>query len=792
MTLAAEVVPATGTVQVFPVRHHSPRTSAALLAFLDMVDPQVVLIEGPSDATDLIDVLVDPETEPPVAILGYRTDGVPGSAMWPFASYSPEYVAARWARAHGRRVEFVDLTVGQALAAPADDIPERADHEPGGVEPEAGAPEAVEAGGGAALEDEPELSAAERVALDRGFRSFEEFWEASFEAPAYDASTFRDALLAWADVVRAERSRPIDRARDALMAGRANAIVEEGTPAASIALVVGAAHAAAMVAGEVDPGLMATLPKAVAAEHTLVPFSFPRLAAQLGYGAGNRAPLYYQRAHDAGADYRRATLEVLVAFTDHLRLRGHSASLGDTIEAFRLATMLASIRGKSEPGLDEVREAAIATLTRGDATPVDGFLWSSVVGHAVGKVASRIGRNSLQEEFWREVQDRRLPRTDEPQRVILHLNNPAEVAASIFLHRLRVGGIAYANHLGGRAGGGGLGGGGAAEEAGGAAALARPRETWEAQWTPATEASLVEAIVRGSTLQDVAADALDKALVEATSSGEAATVALEAVVASIPRTANQALDATERLAAEDSDLPSLARAARALSGLATYGTSRAHGSLGAAAIPPLLAKVFLRAVLRVPDAATGNDEAVVPTREGMRVLHEIALTQPVVDRAAWLAAARGLMTSYVVNAGAAGLATGLLYLAREVDDAELALIVGQRLSNRLEPVAAASFLAGFLEVNATAIVRSRAVVAALDAYLVALPADRFREALPVLRRAFSVLGPSERRYLAENLIALRNVAAAEATTVLRQGDAETLKSMNEELSSLMDDLGDLL
>jgi hypothetical protein len=36
------------------------------------------------------------------------------------------------------------------------------------------------------------------------------------------------------------------------------------------------------------------------------------------------------------------------------------------------------------------------------------------------------------------------------------------------------------------------------------------------------------------------------------------------------------------------------------------------------------------------------------------------------------------------------------------------------------------------------------------------------------------------------------VAAEDATTILRQGDAETLKSMNEDLSTLMDDLGDLL
>ena len=99
-------------------------------------------------------------------------------------------------------------------------------------------------------------------------------------------------------------------------------------------------------------------------------------------------------AHDAGCDFKRATLEVLVEFTEHLRLRGFMASLADTIEAYRLALTLADIRGKAEPGLDELREATIATLCRGDATHVDGFLWPSVIGRHIGRVADRIARTT--------------------------------------------------------------------------------------------------------------------------------------------------------------------------------------------------------------------------------------------------------------------------------------------------------------------------------------------------------------------------------------------------------------
>ncbi len=104
-------------VHVFPVRHHSPRTSAVLAAFLDEVSPDLVLVEGPEDATGILGVLVDAETKPPVAILGYRTDGIPGSSLWPFAAYSPEYVAVAWARKNGREAAFIDVSVGCALAS---------------------------------------------------------------------------------------------------------------------------------------------------------------------------------------------------------------------------------------------------------------------------------------------------------------------------------------------------------------------------------------------------------------------------------------------------------------------------------------------------------------------------------------------------------------------------------------------------------------------------------------------------------------------------------------------------
>jgi hypothetical protein len=782
-------------VHLFPVRHHSPRTSAVLAELLASVRPAVVLIEGPEDATSLVDVLVDEETRPPVAILGYRTDGTPASSLWPFAAYSPEYVAAKWGVENKAKVAFIDIPIGCSLAGyEGEEAPPSSrdhDHEDEDIEGE----EVVE-------EDPPAPpqktlgDVHDAVVQARGYRSFEEFWEASFEAPKYDPASFREALLAYADLVRSVSRSGYHRARDAHMARKILEVVKGGVAPDRVVVVVGAAHAAAFASGDVDLALADTFPDPVPSAATLIPFSFPRLAEQLGYGAGNRAPQYYQRAHDAGCNYTRATLEVLVEFTEHLRLRGFMASLADTIEAYRLAVTLADIRGKAEPGLDEVREATIATMCRGDATHVDAFLWPSVIGRNVGKVAARIGKNSLQLEIEREFELRRLPKSDEVDVFALKLNEPFQVQTSILLHRLRVADIPYATYIGKQVGkkGNKFVEAAAEQDPGGLDALNRTAEAWETRWTPSSDVALVEKIVLGDTLEQVVSRVLDEKLAGATNTGEAAQILLEAVVASSAQIASAALAACDRFAATDDDLPSLAEASRALSGLTSYRNSRELSVLGDDAIPALCEKTFDRAVLRVLDACAGTDDAVKPVKAALRTLDELAFTQPRADRDAWIAAARDVATSYAVNPSAAGLAAGLLYFKGILGDDDIALLVGQRLSDTLEPQKAAGFLEGFFEVNATALVKSRPVVAALDAFLTTVDPERFRDALPVLRRAFGALGQTERRYLLENVLAVRKIGekAKAAQTVLVEKDKETLKAMSADLAKAMDDLDDLL
>src|SRR5215510_14834103 len=103
-------------VNVFGVRHLSPGGAWHLRRYLDRVRPDVVLIEGLSDANELIPQVTRKGTKPPIALLAY-TDSLPvRTLIYPLARYSPEFQAMCWAHEHDAGVEFIDLPSDVFLA----------------------------------------------------------------------------------------------------------------------------------------------------------------------------------------------------------------------------------------------------------------------------------------------------------------------------------------------------------------------------------------------------------------------------------------------------------------------------------------------------------------------------------------------------------------------------------------------------------------------------------------------------------------------------------------------------
>src|SRR5262245_4154318 len=107
-------------VAVLGVRHHGPGSARSVVAELDRLRPQTVLIEGPADAQAVLTLAADPEMAPPVALLAYAPEEPRVSAFWPYAVFSPEWQALAWAAAHQVPARFCDLPSAVILASGGD------------------------------------------------------------------------------------------------------------------------------------------------------------------------------------------------------------------------------------------------------------------------------------------------------------------------------------------------------------------------------------------------------------------------------------------------------------------------------------------------------------------------------------------------------------------------------------------------------------------------------------------------------------------------------------------------
>ena len=122
---APEVIPfdTQAPFLLFPVRHHSPVCSFQLLKTIELYSPEVILIEGPENANELIPVLTDERTRLPAAIYYYYKDkkkhisdeAEDHKCYYPFLNSSPEYNALKAAKERGVPAFFIDLPYSEIL-----------------------------------------------------------------------------------------------------------------------------------------------------------------------------------------------------------------------------------------------------------------------------------------------------------------------------------------------------------------------------------------------------------------------------------------------------------------------------------------------------------------------------------------------------------------------------------------------------------------------------------------------------------------------------------------------------
>ncbi|MFJ8701082.1 vWA domain-containing protein [Streptomyces ardesiacus] len=388
------------------VRHHAPSLAAAVPALLDGAAPDVLLVELPAEMQEWLPWLGHAETRAPVALAAACAEEGAGPAFYPFADFSPELAAVRWACRQGVPVVACDLPLADrawregTLSGPRVPRPGSApDTAPGdrtasgtSTAPETGsapvsgtAPTVPEPGRAGGVDpDRAGLTTALRARLTG--RPGEDLWDRLVEAtaPGSGPEALRRAALLTGWALREEAAAStgvpgLDLRREAWMRSRLAAATADGARAA---LVVGAFHAPALLSpataagpgggGSVTPGQRAA--GAAAADGpgwvtSLIPYTYALLDERSGYPAGIRDPewqhLVLRTAGDPGA-LEEALAHAAVRVCAALRDLGHPSGPADAREIVRLASDLARLRGLPVAGRGELVEAVQTVLAQGE------------------------------------------------------------------------------------------------------------------------------------------------------------------------------------------------------------------------------------------------------------------------------------------------------------------------------------------------------------------------------------------------------------------------------------------
>ncbi|MFE2871465.1 DUF5682 family protein [Embleya sp. NPDC059259] len=474
---AAERLAASRQPYLIGVRHHAPSLAAAVPALLDAARPDVLLVELPHEAAPWLQWLAHEDTRAPIALAG---TGRGGLGFYPFADFSPELAALRWAARNGVPAIPCDLPLGH----PGWDRTDRASDGEGA---EAGA----ETGAGG-------LHAALRDRLTG--RAGDDLWDRLVEAtaPGSTAEAIRRAALTvgWALRRDAGTVDPVDLRREAWMRATLH---EATTTGARAAVVLGAFHAPALLEpAPSEPDT--TTPAAEIADVTmsLIPYTYPLLDARSGYPAGIRDPEWQQRVLESGGDpaaLHEALIAAAVRICTDLRGQGHPSGPADAREIVRLAGDLANLRGLPAAGRGELLEAVQTVLTHGEplgrGRSVARALERVLVGKRAGRPAPAAPRSGLGPEVERRITELGLPGPADPAERDLRLDplrSDLDRRRELLLQQLTTCRIPYAEPV-------------AVVGAGGADAVTT---RWRVRWTPSVAALLDAAGVRGVTPEQAA------------------------------------------------------------------------------------------------------------------------------------------------------------------------------------------------------------------------------------------------------------------------------------------------
>ncbi|MCZ4641904.1 DUF5682 family protein [Rhodococcus erythropolis] len=703
-------------VRVFGIRHHGPGSARSVRQGLEEFSPDVVLIEGPSDADPLVMLAASESMEPPIALLAYATGEPSKAAFWPFAVFSPEWQALQWAAKNGVQARFCDLPAFNVLA---------------------------DQGIRTVREGDPlsELAAA------AGFDDTERWWDSVIEsssgADSFDAIT--EAMEALRETV------PIDEEtahREAYMRQVLRKTLKDG--AERVAVVCGAWHAPALV-GALGPAapdarILKGMSK-VKTSLTWVPWTHSRLASASGYGAGITSPGWYHHLFTAND---KTITRWLTKVARVLRDEDLPISSAHVIEAVRLADTLAALRSRPLAGLSEVTEATRSVMCDGNDVLLDLITRRLVVGEALGAVPEETPTVPLEADLRARSKTLRLKQQAGAKNLDLDLRRDIDVERSQFLHRLGILEIDWGTPADSEV-----------------RSTGTFRETWALQWKPEFSVSVIEASLWGTTVAAAAASRVVSKINEPDITLASLIGLLEnSLLANLPAALSAVLESVKTVAALDHDVSHLMAALPTLTRTLRYGDVR---GTDVTALIDVADSLLIRICTGLAVAVTGlDDPSAEEFRDHLDKVHSAVMVRDDRDASArWLQAMAGVIDRDDVNGLLVGRMVRLLRDSGSITETAAAQRLSRALSVGSAPTAKAGWVDGFLGGGGLVLVHDRALLTLIDTWVRQLREQDFIDTLPLLRRTFGAFEAGERRAIGQAVRGGRRVETTVETDTRR-------------------------
>lgn len=707
--------------KVFGIRHHGPGSARRLQAALDSYEPDILLVEGPPEGDKLLSYLGDPELQAPVAMLVYDPKAPQKASFYPFAEFSPEWIAMNYAHRNTVPLRFNDLSLSNFWPEP---------------EPKLELELALEAS--VPRSDNNKIHPLALIAEAAGYPNGEAWWDKVVENMPESEDHF-DALLNLMREARALASQHqapdmYNLRREAMMRKYIRAAVKEGFE--RIAVVCGAFHAPELQTlgpAKADNALLKGM-KRKKMLATWIPWTYQRLAFSSGYGAGVLSPAWYELIfhYPLGERSERWLSQAAVLF----RAEGLNASSAQVIDAVNLAQNLATIRGQSEVSLEELQESLISVFDTGSQERLAWIHQKLIVGEKMGQIPSSSPAFPLQKDIQLKQKSLRLKVQAEPKTIVLDLRKDFDREKSIFLHRLQILGIKWGNtqkvtkHEG------------------------TFREIWEIVWKPECELQIVEAATWGNTVAQACSAFVRQKLAEDLSIIQLASwlekVFLSELIDIFPllvQKLSEQSNLTDQVAPLLQVIPPLVSIYR-------YGDVRENQGYE---IDTLLKGLVPRICIGLEDACRQLDDELAESRfEEVQAAHTALALLATLDQdtlgqlwVQWQNQLEAIVRQGRIHPRIDGFMVRILFDNQKWDAEEVALKMSQVLSPGIEHQIAARWIEGLLYGSGLLLIHFPPLFRLIDQWLEQMHEDQFQDHLPLLRRTFARFSQAERRQMGE-------------------------------------------